>query len=280
MYKFSATQWIFGKEPIETSFERLKRYGYDGVELAGEPGLLDAEEIKRLLKKYELACTSICGIYTKERDLASANPEVRRRAVQYVKDNVDLAVRTGASVVIVVPTPVGKSGPDTTAHEEWALAVESLKEAGTYAEKKGVLLAIEALNRFETYLVNTLENAKKLAEQVNVASVRVMADLFHMNIEERNNSDAIRNAASYIVHVHIADNTREAAGYGQTDFREVMATLSEVGYEGAITMEFMPRVSNPYLSAQQNASGTLYDDYTEQSIRHMKEIISSLGGKL
>jgi D-psicose/D-tagatose/L-ribulose 3-epimerase len=276
MNKYSVTQWIFGNEELETSLQRLKKYGYDGVELAGEPDKMDLDAIQALLNKYGLECTSICGIYTAERDLASPNPAVRRNAVRYVQACTDMAERLGASVVIVVPTPVGKTDPDTTSREEWELAVASLKEAGAYAETKNVYLAIEALNRFETYLVNKLDAAKKMVEEVNCSRVRIMADLFHMNIEERNHAASIKNIAPYLVHVHIADNTREAAGFGQTDFAEVVRALLEIDYQGCLTMEFMPPVSNPYLAARQSESGELFDQYTRQSIEHMKGLFAAL----
>jgi D-psicose/D-tagatose/L-ribulose 3-epimerase len=277
MYKFSVTQWIFGKEEMETSFKRLKKFGYDGIELAGEPDSMDLDEIRRLMDQYELECTSICGIYTAERDLSNADPAARANAVRYVKACVDMAAELGAKVVIVVPSPVGKSGPLTDAQEEWDNAVKSFREAGEYAAAKHIYLAIEALNRFETYLVNKLELAKQLAEQVNLPSVGIMADLFHMNIEERNHSQAIRSIAPHLVHVHIADNTREAAGLGLTDFRAVMQTLMDIGYQGAITMEFLPHVSNPYAAAERTADAdSVYDFFTKQSIDHMKAIMSSL----
>jgi D-psicose/D-tagatose/L-ribulose 3-epimerase len=277
MYKYSATQWIFGKEELSVSFERLKRYGYDGVELAGEPETLNFAEIRSLMNETGLVITSICGIYTAERDLSSSNPQTRRNAVNYVKGCVDMAAEFGAGVVIVVPTPVGKGAPDTTLEEEWTNVVDSLREAGEYAQIRNISLAIEALNRFETYMVNKLSAAKRLAEQVNVKSVGIMADLFHMNIEERSHRESLHLIAPHLVHVHIADNTREAAGLGMTNFKEVMRTLKEIGYQGTITMEFLPSVSNPYAAAQREEdSSNVYDYYTEQSIRHMKEVVDTI----
>jgi D-psicose/D-tagatose/L-ribulose 3-epimerase len=277
MFKYSVTQWIFGTESLEDSFQRLKRFGYDGIEMGGEPDKLDLNEVKRLMAQYGLDCTSICGIYTPQRDLSTSDEPVRTNAVRYVKSCVDMAVELGARVVIVVPSPVGKSAPQTTAKEEWENAVRSLREAGEYAESRGIRLAIEALNRFETYLVNKLELAKQLADQVGVRSVGIMADLFHMNIEERNASEAIRSISPYLVHVHIADNTREAAGLGSTDFKEVMKTLITIGYKGAITMEFLPPVSNPYAAAAREANeDSVYDEFTRQSIEHMKRIVQSV----
>jgi D-psicose/D-tagatose/L-ribulose 3-epimerase len=280
MLTYSVTQWIYGNEPLEKSLERLRRYGYDGVELAGEPHQVNLDEVRRLLADYSLRCGSICGIYTPERDLSSANPEVRANAVKYVKDCVDMAVSLGATLVIVVPSHVGKNGPTSTIEEEWGHAVASLIEAGQYALTRKVQLAVESLNRFETYLVNRLGDALNLVKQVNVGSVKLMADLFHMGIEERNHSAALRAIAPYLIHVHIADNTREAAGLGMTDFKDVLRTLLDIGYNGFITMEFMPSVANPYLTALQDSTGaeSHYDHYTEQSINHIKHIAKALIG--
>lgn len=272
MYRYSATQWIFGNEDIETSFARLKKYGYDGVELAAEPYDLDINYVKQLMDKYNLICTSLCGIFTPERDLSSANEEIRANAVKYLKDSVDLALALGAAHIIVVPSPVGKLAPDTTTGEAWNNAVKSVKEAGEYAGSKNINLAIEAINRYETYLVNNLTLALQFIKEVNVPSVKVMADLFHMNIEERNNTDALRKIAPYLIHVHIADNTREAAGLGKTDFSEVMRVLKEINYKGPITMEFLPPIANPYLASGFDQRGEIFDHYTEQSIYHMREM--------
>jgi D-psicose/D-tagatose/L-ribulose 3-epimerase len=277
MFKYSATQWIFGNEEMEVSLRRLKKFGYDGVELAGEPETMNVDAINLQLEEYELECTSICGIYTTERDLSSSRPETRSKAIKYVKDCVDMAVQVGAPLVIVVPTPVGKTAPETTSQEEWQNSVESLREAGNYAQTKDIYLTIEALNRFESYMVNKLDTAKKLVEEVNVGSVQIMADLFHMNIEERNHETTLRNIASYLKHVHIADNTRESAGLGMTNFRDIICTLLDIGYKGAITMEFLPPVSNPYLVAQQNEGNEIYDQYTQQSITHIKGIVDRIG---
>lgn len=275
MFVYSATQWIFGNEPMETSLRRLSRFGYDGVELAGEPAALNVAELRGQLARHGLVCTSICGIYTAERDLSHPDEERRRQAVHYVKACIDLAVEVGASVIIVVPSPVGRLQWLSSREEEWAHAVSSLKEAGAYAGEAGVRLAIEALNRFETVLVNTLDAARQLAEAVNEPSVGVMADLFHMNIEERDHVQALRSIAPYLMHVHIADNTREAAGLGQTDFAKVFRTLLDIGYVGSITMEFLPRVSNPYEAAGMSGTDSLYDAYTKQSIDHIRGIVAA-----
>jgi len=276
MFKYSATQWIYGNESLEDSIKRLKKYGYQGVELAGEPYTIDIEETKELLSKYELECSSICGIFTPERDLSSPNNEIRKKAVEYVKRSVDLAKTLHAATLIVVPTCVGKLSPETTLEEEWNNAIQSVKEAGLYAKEQGITIAIEALNRYETYLVNNLTLALRFVEEVNVEGVGVMADLFHMSIEERDMRDSIMKISRYLAHVHIADNTREAAGLGQTNFAPVISLLKELGYKGYITMEFLPAVSNPYVASGLQGEANVFDDFTKQSIKHMKEIVEAL----
>lgn len=276
MFEYSATQWIYGDEKLEDSLKRLKKYGYEGVELAGEPDSIDIEITKQLLTKYNLKCSSICGIYTPERDLSSADEKVRKNAVDYVKKCVDLAKNLNASTVIVVPTCVGKVQPETTIEEEWEYAIAGVKEAGIYAREQNITLALETLNRYETYLANNLELGLRFVKEVDLESVNIMADLFHMSLEERDMIQSLKKISPYLVHVHIADNTREAAGLGQTDFKPVILFLKELGYKGYITMEFLPAVSNPYLASALHGEANIFDDFTEQSIKHMKEIVQSV----
>lgn len=273
MYKYSVTQWIYGNESLEDSLKRLQKYGYQGVELAGEPDTIDIDQTKQLLNEYNLECSSICGIFTPERDLSSSNETIRSNAVQYVKKSIDLAKALNATTVIVVPTCVGKLSPETTFEEEWNNAILSVREAGQYAKEQEITLAIEALNRYETYLVHNLTLAVRFVEEVNVEGIGIMADLFHMSIEERNMTEALNKISPYLAHVHIADNTREAAGLGQTDFKPVISFLNDANYKGYITMEFLPAVSNPYIASELNGESNIFDDFTEQSIQHMKEIV-------
>lgn len=272
MYRYSMTQWIAGDEPIEESCKRLKKYGYDGIELAAEANSVDQDEIAGLLKRYDLACTSLCGIFPPGRSLC--DPRAAETAIQYIRDNVDFAVRVGAPYMIVVPSPVGMPElPEGLTYEQaWDCAVKSIRTAAGYAAQKGVRLAIEAINRYEVFLVNTLAQAARLVEEIGHEAVGVMADLFHMSIEEGNLGAAIRRAAPHLMHVHIADNTREAAGLGHTDFKEVLYVLRDVRYEGPLTMEFLPRVANPYAAAGMKTRASLMDAYAEQSICYMKQL--------
>ncbi len=275
MYKYSMTQWIVGNEDIEYSFERLKKYGYDGIEFAAEPYTTDQDRMAELMKKYGMECTSLCGIFPEERDLTAGNAST---AIRYIMDSVDFAVKVGAPYMIVVPSPVGRTElPKGHTYEEmWENAVNNVREAADYARSKGVRLCIEAINRYETYFVNTLEKAYKFVKAVHHPAVGIMADMFHMSLEERNIGASLRMISDELMHVHIADNTREAAGLGNTDFREMLYVLRDINYKGPLTMEFMPRLANPYASGNVETQSVLMNGYAQQAISYMKSLENSM----
>lgn len=275
MYSYSMTQWIVGNEDIEYSFQRLKKYGYDGIEIAAEPYTTDPDKIVALMEKYEISCTSLCGIFTEERDLSVKEAE---GGLQYIKDCVDLAVKVKAPYMIVVPSPVGRTEPTKmcTYEEAWINAVKNIRSIADYAQSKGVRLAIEAINRYETYLVNDLTKALRFVKEINHPAVGMMADLFHMSIEENDLGTSLRKISEYLMHIHIADNTREAAGLGNTNFKEILYVLRDINYEGPLTMEFLPKVANPYAASDMGTRTKLMDHYAEQAINYMKTLENSL----
>jgi sugar phosphate isomerase/epimerase len=173
--KYSISNWIYGEEPLRTTFERLKRYGYDGIELKGEPKEYHPQEVKGFCREFDLEVLSIAGIYpwpTEERDLANPNPRVRERAVDYLKACIDFGSALGVPLIIVVPSAVAKTSPVghfeseeewvAAAEREWNYAVESVKAAAAYAEQEGILLAVEPINRYESFLVNNVDQGLRL----------------------------------------------------------------------------------------------------------------------
>ena len=281
---YSISNWIYGDEPLQETFERLKRYGYDGVELMGEPCLYRVAEIQELCQEFGLRVLSIAGIYpwpTEERDLANPAPEIRERAVKYLRECIDLAVDVGAPLIIVIPSAVAKTAPvgqfDTedawveATKQEWAYAVESVRKAATYAEQKGMLLAIEPINRYETFLVNNVDQGLRFASEVGSRAVKLHLDTFHMNIEEPDPAGAIRKAGDLLINVHIADSNRQAVGYGHTDFKAIMRALKEIDYQRALTLEPLPPVPDPYIAARLKRYRHLRDLYAEECIVHLRQ---------
>ena len=283
--KYSISNWIYGDEPLEVTFQRLQKYGYDGVELKGEPKLYQTGEVRKLCKKYNLSVLSIAGIYpwpTLERDIASPDEGVRKKAIDYLQNCVDLAAGVGAPLVVVVPSAVGKTSPiDSFEDEEewiqekervWNYAVLSVREAAKYAEAKGILLVIEPINMYETFLVNTAEDGLKFIAEVNSPAVKIHLDVFHMNIEEANPAEAIRRCGKLLMNLHISDSNRMAVGDGHVDFRAIMYALKEIRYQWALTLEPVPPVPDPYIATRLKKYDYLRDKYAEQCITKLKKL--------
>ena len=278
MYQYSMTQWIVGNEDIERSMARLRKFGYDGIEFAAEAEMLDSSRLKALMQKYGLVCTSLCGIFTENRDLTAPAGEKAEEAVAYICRNVDFAVEVGAPYIIVVPSPVGRTEipKGCTYQQMWENSIKNIRIAADYAAEHHVKLAIEAINRYETYFVNTINKAYRLVKEIDHPAVYIMADLFHMSLEERDINAALHRIADKLIHVHIADNTREAAGLGNTDFKSILNTLKQIGYCGPLTMEFMPRVSNPYSAGEMDTMSQMMDYYAQQAIQYMRMMEKSI----
>ena len=262
----------YGGEPLEQSVARLSKFGYDGVEFVGEPTKVDTREIRELLKKYQIKASCVIPIYTARRDLVSANESIRRGAINYVKDCIKMAQEIEAPVVIVAPSACMKVYPEVTPEQEWGWAVAGIGEAGEYAASLGIKLALEAWNRYETYFLNRLDQALELVKAVNLNNVGIMADLFHMNIEEASMAKAITKAGNKLLHIHIADSNRAAPGQGHTDFRPIVEALKKINYEGYLTMELLPAAADPFAAMKVRKCEEFFDQYARESIEYMKKL--------
>ena len=272
MPKFSFYPLVYRGEPLAESFARLAAAGYDAIELAGAPEQLDPEEVRGLCAHFGLAVSSLCGRHTPGRSLASPDGEERRSTVQYVKDEVDLAAKLRAPVVILAPTAVRAAKPFAPLQDEWAWAVEGLRELGAYAADKGVTLALEAWNRYETHLLNRLEQALAMRDDVGLDSVGVMGDIFHLNLEEVSMASAIRACGRWLVHFHFCDSNRAAPGAGHVDFRPILQALKDIDYQGYWAMELL--TANWPWDAETGRE--FYEVYPRQSIEYLQNIWESL----
>jgi len=226
-------------EPISETTARLARYGYESVEISGEPEqYADHAAVKAALDHHGIRCWGAVTIMTPGRDLIATDEAVREHTVDYMRRCVDLVAALGGEELSVVPSTVGKTVPETDAQTEWGWAVEGLRAIDEHASASGVRLALEPLNRFETYFLNRGDQALALAEAVG-PECGVCLDTFHANIEEDHLLGAIRQVGPRLVDFHVADNNRMAPGMGALDWGAILGTLHRVGYEGAITVEFV-----------------------------------------
>jgi sugar phosphate isomerase/epimerase len=247
------------QEPIETTLARLSRLGFKSIEISGEPEKYDPKHVRELLDRYNMKCWGSVTLMLDKRNMQSADEMVRASSVQYVKDCIQLVSDLNGQILTLVPGTVGKISPDSTPENEWQWLVEGTKEVYEFAEAKGVRVGIEPLNRFESYLITRAEQALALCSAVG-PNLGVVLDAFHINIEESNLYDAIRLVGKdKLVDVHVADNNRMPAGYGDYDWTEFVGVLDEIGYTGALTAEFVAPVDRTPANKYPNALETNFD---------------------
>lgn len=257
-------------EPIEVTIERLSRCGYDSIEISGEPERYDTKQVRKLLADHKLRCWGSVTLMLAERDLLAKDEAQRADSVKYVKDTITMVKELGGEEITIVPSTVGKVKPQGAPDEEWQWAVASLKQCYDHGKKEGVKLALEPLNRFETYFLNRHDQALLLAEAVG-PDCGICLDAFHMNIEEVNLYDAIRKSKARLTDFHVADNNRMACGQGALDWGKIIGTLKEIGYKGALTVEFVAPLDRTPANPYKNALETGHVDLTPDELKFIED---------
>jgi len=233
---------------FEANMEKIAELGYDGVELfIGDPDQLDVKGVKRLAKKYDLSIPAIgTGLTYTIHGLSFTSPDerVRKRAVERVKEYLKVGKELNSAVII------GSVKGKAKNYQRGLKYLKScLKACAKFAEESEGCILIEPLNRYESNIINTLEEAIRLVKEIDSDQVRVMADTFHMNIEERSICDSIMRAKAYLAHVHFADSNRQALGQGHLDFKKIIDALKQIDYKNFITAEILP-LPNQYDAAR------------------------------
>lgn len=285
--QLSVSNWIFGDESFATTAERLARLGCDGVEILGEPDQFDPAEIKAHCREHGLKIFSVLSMATGRRDLAHPDKEVREHGLAYVRACLDLAGELGAAVVSTVPAAVFRLRPEGVEdsetswqsgyEREWELAVESVRTLANHAGSLGVTLAIEPINRYETYLIRTAEQARRFVAQVGSDNVKLQLDTFHMGLEEADPADAIRACRGKVCNMHLADSNRRAVGDGKLDWAAILAALAESGYTGPLTLEPVPAEPNLFLAVRMTRHHALRERDIEVSTDYLRNLLSAMG---
>jgi 5-keto-L-gluconate epimerase len=236
-----------------THIEAAAKIGFRAVELhIRDPKAIDRDGIVRALEGRKMAVSTIgTGLAWVEERLAFTSPdgEVRRTAVQRIRDQIDFAGLLGAKVIIgTIKGPLPEN--ETEKPGARSRALDCLKECAEYAEKKGVPLSVEAINRYETNFLNTAAETAAFISEVGSALVGMHLDTFHMNIEEVSIEEAIRSHAKWLTHMHFADSNRWPPGKGHLDFGSVLRAMKEAGYGGYIGLECLP-LPDPDSAARQ-----------------------------
>ena len=230
--------------------DRLKNIGYDGVEcFLGDPNKTPYQRFGDHVQKLgmETTCVFVLG---KEENIISPTKEVRTRGLERIKWAIDRAHDMHAKII---------AGPFHSAHaifaqhapqdQEYGWSAEVLHAAGQYAAQADIVLAIEAVNRFECYLCNTMEQLGSLVDRVAHPNVRAMYDTHHANIEEKKNTQAINTISPILAHVHISENDRGTPGDGHVHWDETFSALAKNKYKGWLTIEAFSRNDPDFANA-------------------------------
>ncbi|PWN31397.1 xylose isomerase-like protein [Meira miltonrushii] len=244
-------------ESLEETLARASKYGYTSIELAGEPEKYPIEQTLASLKKYGMQCWGTVTIMRAERDLLTPDPVQRANTIAYQKQIVQMSADLGGKIVTITPSIGGKIKPSASVEEEWKWAVESIKEVCKFAQTKSIKIAIEPINRFETYFINRVDEAIALVEAIQENNCGIAIDTFHLNIEETNMFEAIEKCGKYLFDVHLGDNNRSAPGDGRLDWKKIITALKDVGYTGALAMEACPPIDRTPSSRWTEMGGQL-----------------------
>ena len=223
--------------------ERLKKIGYDGIECFMEERNVNAyKHVGNHLHQIGLEATCVLGLGPDENP-ASGSKVIRDKAVVRLKEAIDCAQAINSKIICgpfhSAFAYFGERHPPMENEYQWS--AEVLHAAGEYAAQAGIILTIEALNRFECYLCNTMDQLTSLVNKVSHPNVKAMFDTHHANIEEKKIGEAIRTIAPVLKHVHISENDRGTPGDGHIPWEEVFSALAGIKYNGWLTIEAFTR---------------------------------------
>jgi D-psicose/D-tagatose/L-ribulose 3-epimerase len=217
---------------------RVKEAGFDSFEVfISDPAQFRAAMLREACRDYGLECT-VCSVLNRETNIISDDAGVRRHGITRMADSIKAIADAGARLYGgPMYAPLGYLPGRRRTEDEWKRAVEAFCELGPVLAENDVTLCIEPLNRFETYFLNTAEDAARLCAEVNHPKVRILYDTFHANIEEKDIATGLRTAAPHLAHVHTCENDRGTPGSGHVEWPDVFAALREIGYDGLLTIE-------------------------------------------
>jgi len=225
--------------PLDKTFGDIAAFGYDGVELMTiDPGKLDWQLVKKTAGDLGLTVGLVCtGEIFGQLGLSFADPDAgrRREAVERVNGIIDFAASQNAKVNIGRVRGQYRPGIAHEQTEEWA--VEAFRAISDHAAPLGVMIAVENVTIMQTNFINTMAEARRIIEMTDRPNFKAMIDVFHLNIEEKDIYQAIRDNGDINVHVHLSDNNRRYPGHCGLDFTRIIQTFKDTGYDDLFCTE-------------------------------------------
>jgi len=239
----SAPVAIFAGANLENSFRKTAKFGFDGIELMlKNPSLLDGDAIRGLLSRYGLGLAGLCTGQVYGEDglgLVGLGPEVSQRAMERMRAIVDFGAEFGEGTIVNIGRSRGRVD-ESDPEGSWREAVAAFQELADYARPKGVRLALEPINHYEVNYILTTQEGLQMARDVDRPNFGLMLDVYHMNIEDVDIYESLREARQHCWHIHFTDNNRKWPGNAHLDFAGIIKTLREIEYQGFVSAEIFP----------------------------------------
>ncbi|WP_433729586.1 TIM barrel protein [Actinoplanes sp. CA-051413] len=245
MIKLSCQEQLLPGQTLQEKFEFARRAGYDAIELRGHGGFAFRDRLPELRRAAGdgVPMPSVC--VDMRHFFGAFDPDLRRDAVAQLKSQLSVIAEVGGpGAVACTPASWGMFSrrlppfePPRSEEEDRAVLLEGLTELGEHAAREGATLVLEPLNRYEDHMVNRLEQAVELVGAVGLPALKVLADTYHMNIEEDEPTSALVKAAAMLGHVQVSDSNRFQPGAGHLDWAALLGTLDAIGYDGYLALE-------------------------------------------
>jgi len=227
---------------LKENISKIAHLGYDGVELAiRDPKLINLDELEENTKSLNLEVPALgTGQAWGEEGLSftDPDPQIRKSAIERIQNHIPVAKRFDAVIIIGLIRGILKPGVHHKQAMDWL--IDALQQCCSKAQKSEVRLALEPINRFETSLINNVEQGMQLVADVGMSNFGLLLDTFHMNIEEPKIEKSIEICGDRLFHFHVADSNRWYPGAGHLDFESILNKLSTTRYTGFISGEFLP----------------------------------------
>jgi sugar phosphate isomerase/epimerase len=237
---------------LADAFEHAARLGFDAVEIfAPGPEAVDHDELKQLISGHGVAVAAVgtgAGMVRHGLSLTDPAPSRRQQAIDFVKSMIDLGADYKAPAII--GSMQGKWGGDLSREAALGLLQEALNQLGQHAAECGVPIFYEPLNRYETNLLKTIAESVEFLKTLDSDRILLLADLFHMNIEETDIAEALRTGRKHIGHIHFVDSNRQAAGLGHMQYEPIISAIREIDFCGYLSAEAFP-IPDSLAAAQQ-----------------------------
>jgi D-psicose/D-tagatose/L-ribulose 3-epimerase len=243
MMKIGVNTWVWTSPFSTKDFDlipKIKSMGFEFIEVAlDDASIIDGGLLRRVAEDNDLTI-GICGAFGPNRDISSEDPAIRKLGYDYIASSIRFAEAVGSTLVSgPIYSAVGKArmvSADQKARER-AWCVDAMRALGEVAQDAGVTVGVEPLNRFETDMINLVEQAIELIEEVGHLVYKLHIDTFHSNIEEKSVPEAIRRAGRLLGHFHACENDRGTPGTGHQDWVGIRDALHDIGYQGAVVIE-------------------------------------------